>query len=71
MLNGNERIIRHKVGLLNLAGMSPLPVVEYFDVLSNLGDRLLPGAIFPVMNQFRFERAEEALHREIGSGLKE
>ena len=52
-------------GNVTQTGMSSLPVVEHFDVFADLSNSLLPGTIFLMMDQFRLECAEEALHRSV------
>src|SRR5919112_5498395 len=46
-------------------GMPPAPMVKDFDVFEQGRFGLPPGAELCSMNQLRFERAEERLHRRI------
>ena len=45
--------------------MPPLSIVKHFDILANPANRLLTISILAVMNQFRLENGEEALHGRI------
>ena len=45
--------------------MPTLAIVEDFDVLGNLADRLLPGFVTSVVDEFIFECSPETFHRRI------
>ena len=45
--------------------MPPLAVVEDFDVLGDLANRLLPRFVASVVDEFIFECSPEAFHRRI------
>ncbi len=49
-------------GEVNQIGVSSQPVIEHFDVLSDLDHGFLPGAILAVMNPLPLECVEEVLY---------
>lgn len=52
-------------GFISQCRVGPLPVVKNFDVLENGLPCFLPSIEIVVMNQFRFQRSHETLHRRI------
>jgi hypothetical protein len=45
--------------------MSPSTVVEELDVLKDIGLGFFAGLVIPVVDEFGFESAEDALHRRV------
>ena len=48
-----------------MAGVDPLTIVIAFDVGKQVAPSGIPIEIFALMDEFGFQRAEEALHRRI------
>jgi len=45
--------------------MSPLPVIEQFDILRELAPSLLTGFVATMMHQFILQRPPETLHGSV------
>jgi hypothetical protein len=60
-----EILSKHGGSYIAKARVTPLTVVEDFDVLPDRSFRLGTGFIAPMMHQFVFQAASEALHWRI------